>query len=114
MARFNSISEVKAACEFFPKGRIIPQRILHVSKRAYRGRKFFGADSWAIPTPAGYLILCDTAKGESAIRIRGMKNCALSGSPYVSGGGTRWIGNYELSDAKWLESFEAAYKEAFK
>lgn len=115
MARFSSIEEVKAACEFFPKGRIVPQRILHVDKRKYSSRKKFGSDAWAMPTPKGYLVLCNTGKYGAAIRVRNMKKVLLRGSIYTRGGESTYICNGTLdTDEKWLESFNNAYQRAFE
>lgn len=114
MKQFDNIDDVKAACEFFPKGRIIPQRILHVQKRKYRCRKFFGSDSWAMPTPSGYIVLVDCNKSGSAIHLRSIKNSTIKGSVYTTNGETVWIGNFERTDEKWLEVFASHYNKAFK
>lgn len=115
MNRFNSIEEVKAACEFFPKGRIIPQRILHVDKRKYSSRKKFGSNTWAMPTPKGYLLLSDTGKTGYAVLVKNMKNVHLVGSIYTDGGESTYICNATLeTDEEWLKSFNNAYAKAFK
>lgn len=94
---FATIEQFKEAAEFFPAGRIVPQRILKGPRR-YKHKVKFGSDSWALPTPRGYLVAQDA--GRCALYI-GMGNrfqiygksykLTLDGSPYVPNGGTNFV-----------------------
>lgn len=120
--KFTSIEQFKERAQFFPKGRIIPARILKITKgnRRLAHCATFGADSWAIPVNGAYVLACDTAIGGSAIRLdspltRSMKDVRLQGSPY-SQGGTSWMCNDLINETKWLESInmEIAMRELMK
>lgn len=120
---FKTIDDFKRAAEFFPAGRIIPQRILK-GPRKYKHRITFGSDSWAVNTPGGYVIAINTGETGSGIRIKpGLpepsvyvpwkkklrrkarpKGINLYGSPYTKGGGTHWVGNTGRAEEKWLEA----------
>lgn len=127
MTTFSTIDQFKAAAKFFPKGRIIPQRILkgpRKSKHLFR----FGGDAWAIPSPTGYVVAVDSEGGGSAVRIEQprarltyparhctnmnahAKTYTLQGSPYVKNGSTRLIGN-QLGDQAWLDCLNKAMQE---
>ena len=90
---FKSISDFKAAAEFFPAGRIIPQRIIK-SQRKHKSVIVFGSNSWALPTEKGYIVASDTNNRGCCIRIlSGIRNAKLIGSPYTKKGETHWIGS---------------------
>lgn len=99
----------KERSEFFKAGSIIPQRILK-GKRKWKHLFKFGSDSWALPTPNGYLVAVDTWKGLGAVHVKFMKNCVkldLNGSPY--GGVTNWVGNHAGNDEVWSKILEERY-----
>ncbi len=122
---FASIQDFKDRAEFFPAGKIIPQRILK-GPRKIKCCFLFGSDSWALPTPHGYVVACNAEKGGSAIRIRRTKaktfrhfwggrnqhQVNLHGSPYrhfkEKGNGTLWLGNCGTTEDEWLESLNYA------
>lgn len=102
MNAFKSIAHMKNAAEFFPAGKIIPRRILKAKRRDSSGVRF-GADTWAINTPKGYLCANDSRSTGYCLRISWVKNQALYGSPYTPGGITDWLGNQGISDDEWLD-----------
>ena len=90
---FTSIASFKTCAEFFPAGKIIPRRILRAPKE-YSSATVFAFDSWALPTPSGYIVLL---AGDVAIRLkRRPKTGDYRGSPY--GGETRWIATCKDED----------------
>lgn len=98
----NTINDFKARAEFFPAGRIIPQRILK-GPRKIKCRVRFGGNSWALPTECGYVIACDAGESGSAISIHRVSNCALFAAPYTPRGGVFWVGNARQTDQQWGE-----------
>lgn len=113
MDGFVSMEQFKAAAEFFPKGRIIPQRILK-GPRKVKHLWLFGGDAWAIPTPNGYVVAVDTEGDGSVIRGKLQRNLVygakskprtytLQGSAYATNGDTAFVGNIGGDDA-WLAS----------
>ena len=102
MNAFKSIAHMKNAAEFFPSGKIIPRRILKAKHRDSSGVRF-GADTWAINTPKGYLCANDSRSTGYCLHISWVKNQALYGSPYTPGGITDWVGNHSISDDEWLD-----------
>lgn len=110
---FESIEQFKAAAEFFPKGRIIPQRILKGPRRI-KHLWTFGSDSWALPTDAGYVVVAESSRGGCLIRVMDslmrVGDCAMQGSPYTSGI-TRFIGD-EGSEGSQLKLVNEAVAAA--
>ena len=98
---FNNINHFKRSAEFFPAGKIIPQRILKGPRR-FKHNVTFGSNSWALRTSDGYVIASDTRESGLFIRIRWVKDANFLGSPYTSNGGTYWIGNSVGGDDEWL------------
>ena len=107
---FNSLEEFKAAAEFFPQGRIIPQRILKGPRYA-KSQVTFTANTWVMPTPKGYVCACDVdAMFVPADRLASVRSTAstpqsrrlskgkiaFKGSPYTQGGITSWVSNLDL------------------
>ncbi len=110
---FKTMDEFKARAQFFPGGRIIPQRILK-GPRWIKRRITFGTDCWAIPTPKGYLVASDSSTGNGAAVtlnngdgfLSRNGDAWLTGSPYTPGGNTHWIGNTS-GDERQLEQINA-------
>lgn len=110
---FNTIDDFKRAAEFFPAGRIIPQRILKGPRKLKQYFKF-AVDCWAIPTPRGYVIAADSRKAGCAIRycapadhwtLNGKlkREINMFGSPYFKNGATNWTGNCGRTDEQWID-----------
>jgi len=95
---FSSIQDFKDRAEFFPAGKIIPQRILK-GPRKFKSNIRFDCRSWAMRTDFGYVIAAELASsqhGDCVISIKHTKNAHLKGSPYYpksDGKGTIWIGD---------------------
>lgn len=67
---FQTLDEFKAVAEFFPKGRIIPQRIMK-ERRKVKHLIVFGSGAFALPTPRGYVIYSlAEEEGGAAITIK--------------------------------------------
>ena len=60
---FESIEEIKAKGEFFPKGRIVPRRICSVRPSKNQHKLTFNSDQWAFPTRSGYLVFLEGHDG---------------------------------------------------
>ena len=96
------LRELKSRVEFYPAGRIVPQRVLK-GPRKQKHRVVFGSDSWLVPTVGGYVVLVDCGVNGAALRLhRNLHNVCLEGSPY-SNGATHWVGNAELSEQEYAE-----------
>lgn len=96
---FASLDEFKARAEFFPMGKIIPQRIV-CGPRKYKHNIVFGSDTWAMYTQKGYvMVLAGADRHRSVIEILRITN----GTFFSRNGGTRWIGPIGGED-KQLES----------
>lgn len=120
--KFASIEQFKERAQFFPKGRIIPARILKVvrGKKKHAYCVTFNSDSWAMPVNGAYVLACDARHEGSAIRLRdpltlATKEVIFRGSPY-SKDATAWLGNFGVTDAEWLKSIntELAFRELMK
>lgn len=113
--KFTSMQEFKDSAEFFPKGRIPPQRIFKGPRR-WKYLIKFGGDAWAISTKNGYVVAVDSEGGGCAMRIdapkRGRKTGKISiqGSPYTPGGSTMFVGNQD-GEEKQLSAINAAFDE---
>jgi hypothetical protein len=105
---FETIHEFKAAAEFFPAGRIVPQRIIK-GPRKFKSGVIFGADSWALPTRKGYLIACDMRNSDHCVSIKKAHDCKFTGSPYFPPGSyTSWVSSGHFgSDDAWIENLNA-------
>lgn len=108
---FKTLDQFKAAAQFFPAGRIIPQRILKGPRKVKHWVRF-GSDSWALPTPKGYLIAFDTTSRPPVPKINRspFTNVTFTGSPY--GGTTYWLSNsiragHVKTDAEWVADINA-------
>lgn len=111
--QFTSIEEMKSKGEFFKRGSIVPRRILAASSRRFQSRITFGSDSWAFPTPKGYLVFSNSdMDGEYlALRITECicrimkKKITIDGSIYTPGGGTDILGSINCNNkVQWLET----------
>lgn len=133
MKAFKSIEEIKSRGEFFKAGKIIPVRILKVTPKKHSHTIKFNCDSWAIPTPKGYLIYSENVDNKSPIRkpkkdwnsrdgwfynkgkrtaITGAKDTLCSGSPYTKNGTTHWyLNNTEKSQDEVLRDFNNHYAD---
>ena len=111
---FKSIEEIKVKGEFIKKGKIIPSRILRCSKRKCQHKVTAGTDLYAFPTLSGWLILGDLERlGTYVIRIVGIKNANLNGSPYVNGD-SQWLVTDGRTPAETLASFNKHYLQKNK
>jgi hypothetical protein len=111
--QFESLKEFKSAAEFFPSGRIIPQRILK-SNRKHKSKIVFGSDSWFIPTPAGYIGACDTQlESDYLVLIKFRFDGVIVGSPYVAGGGTTILGSYNKTQEQLIAEINRMYEDAY-
>lgn len=118
MTQFKTIDQFKSRAEFFPKGRIIPQRIFK-APRKLKHLLVFGGDAWALPTPNGYVITIDSEGGGCAILVKQPKGSiraklpsyTVQGSPYTSLGITTLIGN-NLGDEAQLDELNKAINSA--
>ena len=96
------LRELKSRVEFYPAGRIVPQRVLK-GPRKQKHRVVFDSNSWLVPTVGGYVVLVDCGANGAALRVRSsLCNVCLEGSPY-SNGATRWVGNAGLSEQEYAE-----------
>ena len=96
------LRDLKSRVEFYPAGRIVPQRVLK-GPRKQKHRVVFGSNSWLVPTVGGYVVLVDWEANGAALRFRSnLRNAYLQGSPY-SVGGTHWIGNTGYSAQEYAE-----------
>jgi hypothetical protein len=111
---FKSIEEIKVKGEFFPKGRIIPKRILSTRPRSKAHLVTFGADSWAFPTPLGYAIFThiEPDSGDCSVRLR-CNNAEINGSPYTVPGATSFYNDGQVTSEKSLETFNDVYMSKF-
>jgi len=95
----NKLEEIKAYAikhgEKFKSGQIIPQRILKVKKSAFRSRKVFTSDCYALPTKIGYLLV--SVGCGSYAKLFNMKNTTLRGRPYIPNGCNGWVSLLEYS-----------------
>lgn len=96
------LRELKSRVEFYPAGRIVPQRVLK-GPRKQKHRVVFGSNSWLVPTVGGYVVLVDCGINGAALRLHpNLRNACLQGSPY-SVGDTHWIGNAVYSAQEYAE-----------
>ena len=96
------LRELKSRVEFYPAGRIVPQRVLK-GPRKQKHRVVFGSDSWLVPTVGGYVVLVDCGVNGATLSFRSnLRNACLEGAPY-SVGGTHWIGNTGYSAQEYAE-----------
>lgn len=96
------LRELKSRVEFYPAGRIVPQRVLK-GPRKQKHRVVFGSNSWLVPTVGGYVVLVDCGADGAALRFHSnLRNAYLQGSSY-SVGGTHWIGNTGYSAQEYAE-----------
>lgn len=115
---FTSIEQFKERAQFFPKGKIIPARILKIVKGNKRHAHCvtFGSDAWALPVNGAYVIACDSTETRCVVRIvLPLKDATLNGSHYGTGG-TAWHGNCEISEEDWIKNIntELASRELKK
>lgn len=90
---FHTLDQFKAAAEFFPCGRIVPQRILKGPRRIKHKVKF-GADCWLFQNPLGVVIFAETSSPNSngaIIRTSLATIRGMSFVPYSAKGVLRWI-----------------------
>jgi hypothetical protein len=100
--KYQTLDEFKAVAEFFPRGRIIPQRIFK-GPRKIKSRVTFGSDSWALPTETGYVVIADCwSQTDAPVKIRNVRNAKFYGSPYTPGGETNWIGSFGGNEIQQL------------
>lgn len=107
---FSSMEDFMSRSEFFPKGRIIPQRILKGPRKLKHMFKFL-YDSHALRTEAGYIILIDNSSEcyENRCTLSSTLNNGLpkhkrvgkntvvvmKGSAYTPGGQSLWLFKYK-------------------
>jgi hypothetical protein len=111
MRKFESIDDLKEVAEFFPRGKIIPRRIMKGPRR-YSSKIRFDSDCWVLNTPKGHVCASNNSQGYM-IHIKGIKNAEIVGSPYTTSGASDWIGNGVLSDSEWMVQLNAKLKEHY-
>lgn len=84
------IDEFKARATFYPKGRIVPQRIAK-GHRKTKHLVTFGSDTWFMYSPQGWILFCDTKNEYSLIRLhyahkKTCKNVLFKGLKFVGTG----------------------------
>jgi len=124
-----TLALLKEGAEFFPAGKIIPQRILKVPRKL-KHRTIFGSDTWVLNTPGGYVCMTDIRVGGSAVKIaqrnrffenltfrikkpycgKKPRKTVFKGSPYHIKGITQFFGNAGLTDEQWVSNVLAAIK----
>ena len=123
---YSSLEEFKKRAEFFPAGKIIPQRILKGPRRI-KHLCNFSYDSYAVRTNAGYIVLCindgpsKISKTSSAANLNYPiggrcfgKNriLRLYGSPYTPGGVTHWLFRHKIVPGPDLSGQRVAREES--
>lgn len=113
---FKTLNDFKAAAEFFPCGRIVPQRVLKGPKK-YKHKVTFGADCWMIPSRKGHVFFVDTAGTENGcfIRINIKQKAELIWHPYTKDVNTYWTMNVHEdgrteTDEKLIEKINSLLK----
>lgn len=86
MTRFTSVQEFKDRAQFFPKGRIVPQRILKAPRRV-KDKVVFGSNTWALPYSHGYILVCEYIEGGFFVRVGNVNwsrsaKIRIVGAPY--------------------------------
>lgn len=98
------LEQLKKRAEFFPRGKIVPNRILKCSLKRLRHNVRFGADTWAIQGPDGYVCFSHYEPGNACVKVHGTNwpdiTVNLQGSPYHKGGSTHWIQDFETTPEK--------------
>ena len=89
---YSSLDEFKKRAEFFPAGKIIPQRILKGIRQIKHLCKFT-YDSYAVRTKNGYIVLCGNDEISKSNKI---KTSAVATIRYPVGG--RYLERIELFD----------------
>lgn len=92
---YQTLDQFKAACKFFPKGRIVPQHVLKGAKKL-KHKVTFGSDCWLLYTPKGHFFFADTKSGGTDscfIRIMITEKAHLTWHPYIPNVNTRWVIN---------------------
>jgi hypothetical protein len=122
-----TLARLKESAEFFPAGRIIPQRIMK-GQRKFKRLVIFDADTWVLNSNGGYVCMADTRNGDCAMRIlndraksgnvsfttkskyrpRKSEKMVLRGSPYHVNGSTCFCGNSGITDEQWVSNTLAA------
>ncbi|NHC63200.1 hypothetical protein [Paenalcaligenes suwonensis] len=115
---FTSLEDFKAKAEFYPKGRIIPQRILKTTSKPkgtahkLRHRIKFGSNFYLIRFHNRNLLF---SFDDCVIAIEigvGVKDAYIYGNPYGEGG-SHWIGVNGWDDfCSKLSSLLSEFKEA--
>jgi len=123
---YSSLEEFKKRAEFFPAGKIIPQRILKGPRRI-KHLCNFSYDSYAVRTNGGYIVLCindgssKISKTSSAAilnypigsRCFGKNRILrLYGSPYTPGGVTHWLFRHKIVPGPDLSGQRVAREES--
>jgi hypothetical protein len=100
---YQSIDEFKQNAEFFKKESIIPVRIFKCSVRKQRAHVKFGADTWVVRTPGGYVGFALSDPDNSALKFtklpKSKKDWSMKGSPYHQNGTTALFGNLNGEDS---------------
>lgn len=100
------LEQLKQRAEFFPRGKIIPARVLKCMTKRFRHNVRFGADTWVIPGPDGYVCFSHYEEGNSCVKITGKwwgGSHHLDGSPYHKNGYTHWIQDYQATPERFEE-----------
>lgn len=114
---FKSIEHIKRVGEHFKAGSIVPKRViggLDARSRKQSHRITFLCDVWRVSRMDGsQLYLCDIRSANGVIRVRGdgtamCANLHFDCNPY-SDKANNFIGNFNMSDDKWLDIFNGFY-----
>lgn len=125
---YSSLDEFKKRAEFFPAGKIIPQRILK-GIRQIKHLCIFTYDSYAVRTKNGYIVLCGNDEISKSNKIKTSAGATirypvggryigknriirLCGSPYTPGGFTNWLFEYGITPGPNLDGQRVAKKES--
>lgn len=102
---FKTIDQFKQAAQFFPNGRIIPQRIFKADRKI-KHKITFAGNSWALPTPNGYVVAVDVKSSCPSSVMQKMDELNIKPLGGIYAGPTHWICNIEdreLTDQEWLD-----------
>ena len=128
LQRFSSLEEFKKQAEFFPAGKIIPQRILKGPRRI-KHLCNFSYDSYAVRTNGGYIVLCVNDGPSKASKLNRSTAAGLNypiggrlfgknrvvvfyGSPYTPGGVTHWLFEHKIVPGPDLSGQRVAREES--
>lgn len=77
-----SIEKFKEVAEYFPRGRILPNRIVKIMKGNKKQKVGFLSEGCYIMTKGNKMWIIPEADGEYAISINHVKNVVMTFNPY--------------------------------